>query len=173
MRIDLSEEELEALIDHIDDSRHTSDVDERLNSKLMDALAQLRAPPAPLPQEHPNLTEAKLHEKWFWIARDPVPPDTLQEFLQRSLDILHEWYDRWSNLWKKVNPSFFKNPADREQWLHDNSTKSLAVWHAMRELRQYWHSSGVWEGNPYTPEDHGRITLEGLKGPPKKRGKRR
>ena len=167
MKVDLSEDELSALIDHIDDSRHSDPDDVALAKKLEDALTDARK--YERPEEHPTLTEAKLHEKWFWQARDPVPPDHLFEFLTRSMEILFEWYDRWHDLMKKVNPRYFKNPEDRAEWLHDNDMKTLAVWHAIRELRQYWHAAGVWEGNPYTPEDRGRIVVAGLKKKPPKR----
>lgn len=77
-------------------------------------------------------------------------------FIERSLGILNEWYDRWHTLWKKTDPNMFRTQEERTHFLRENDLKALGLWHAMRELREFWKEEGVWEGNPCDPNDLGK-----------------
>lgn len=157
MLCNLSKKDLREILDHIEDSGHGCD------QELIDRLeGYLKACGPVRPEERPELTLANLRNRWLAIDNDPVPPDTLREFLQRSHDILFEWFDRWNKLYDLVNPSYFKTPEDRKLFVDQNEMKILAVWHAIRSLREYWRAAGVWKGNPYDPKDRTPISSEDL-----------
>ena len=114
-------------------------------------------PALPPDSEHPNTTLGNLRQQWLFQSRDYPPPDDFKEFIETSLGILNEWYDRWHHLWKKVNPKAFRTEEEKMQFLRENDLKALGLWHAMRELRVFWKAAGVWEGNPYDPDDPGKV----------------
>lgn len=159
MLCNLSREDLRALLDREPDR------------ELLDRLRGYYEATLQRPEEDPFVTLAHKRNVWLEQDKDPVPPDTLREFVQRTHDILFEWYDRWNRLPDLVNPKFFKRPEDRADWLKENDWKVLAVWHAIRSVREYWRAAGIWNGNPYDPADRTPIVVEGLKDPPKKRKK--
>lgn len=121
-----------------------------------------------LPQEHPDTTEARQHDMWLYQDKDPLKPETLKEFLENTHEIGLTWYKRWNELWKKVNPTFFKHEEDKKRWLHEQEMKALAAWHIIRGMRMYWHAAGLWKGNPMDPEDKGEFVIPVLTKPLKK-----
>ncbi len=128
--------------------------------------------PLPPDTEHPDLTLADLRQRWLFQSTNQVPPENFEEFIGRSMEILQTWYDRWSGLWKKVNPKGFRTKEEMEHFLRENDLKALGLWHAMRELREYWRTAGVWEGNPFDPEDKGTtVPIGKMKAPTTKKKK--
>lgn len=117
--------------------------------------------PVPPVTEHPNTTLADLRQKWLFQSKDKAPPEDFPEFISKSLGILHEWHYRWSEVWRLVNPKAFRTDAEREHFLRENELKAYGLWHAMRELRVYWREAGVWDGNPYDPDDVGEVPRAG------------
>lgn len=122
-----------------------------------------------LPDEHPGTTAAAMRNIWLYKDGDRLSPESLLEFLQETDRIGVEWWRRWEDLWKKVNPTYFKNEEDRQEWVREQELKALAAWHVIRAMRMYWHKAGLWEGNPMDPNDAGKWLIEGFMKPKKKR----
>lgn len=125
--------------------------------------------PKELPQEHPASTTAELRNHWLHQDSVQPHPQTLRDFLETTQDIGLEWYWRWEGLWKKVNPKLFKHQEDQDEWLREQQTKALAVWHAVRAMRMFWQQAGLWRGNPFDPKDKGEFLVPGFsQSPPSK-----
>lgn len=107
--------------------------------------------------EHPEHTSHDLRQRWLYQSQQHLPPEDFAEFITKSMGILSTWYDRWSGLWKKVNPKAFRTEEEKNTFLRENDLKALGLWHAMRDLRAYWKEAGVWDGNPYDPDDAGEV----------------
>jgi hypothetical protein len=105
-------------------------------------------------------TVGELRQQWLFQLQNVVVPDTLEEFLSKTLSIMDMWYERWHTLYEKVDPKAFSSDQQRADFLRENDWKALAVWHAMREVRVYWQEAGVWDGNPYDPSDKGSFKLK-------------
>lgn len=109
-----------------------------------------------------------MHNRWFYQDRERLHPESLLEFLQQTHEIGLEWYFRWNELYKKVNPSFFRDARDKERWEREQNLKALAAWHLIRAQRMYWHDLGLWDGNPMDPDDKGKWILAAFDKPLKK-----
>ena len=112
----------------------------------------------------PTLALHHFQQKWLFEAADPLPPENVQEFLERTMAIMDEWYRRWSTVHEKIDPSLWSQEA-RDGFLRENSLKALATWHVLREIRVFWLKAGLWVGDPYDPDDKGTFTVAGLKKP--------
>jgi hypothetical protein len=110
-------------------------------------------------KEHPDVTLANLRQRWLFSAQNFPDPETAAEFLRQTHDLLYEWYERWHTLWKKVHPEALGGREAKIAWAREQDLKALAVWHALRDMRSYWHECGLWEGNPYDANDMGIFTV--------------